>query len=194
MASLNLLVAGVISWTIAGIFAVAASHKVSVWPRFCASLAAYRLFPDVLVKPVAAVLTVAEIATVCLLVFLQPLGGVLAALLFFVYLVAIAVNVLRGRTHIDCGCGDTPTPISRSLLMRNAVLIAPCCWLFLGGPAPLSLQLNAQLFNAALAASGWMLAAAIGLSVLWLLCYLSVDQLLTNKGVHRRLWPATEQG
>ncbi|GIS18476.1 MAG: hypothetical protein CM15mP120_03920 [Pseudomonadota bacterium] len=31
--------------------------------------------------------------------------------------------MLRGRQHIDCGCGGEGTPISWGLVLRNAVLL-----------------------------------------------------------------------
>jgi hypothetical protein len=40
-----------------------------------------------------------------------------------VYCIAIAINLARGRTEIDCGCGGTESkPLSGLLLIRNTLL------------------------------------------------------------------------
>lgn len=88
-------------------------------------VANYRLLPDALVGPVAAVLPLAEVA-----IALALLGGfgLFAALPAIVLLLAfaggMAINIRRGRSHIDCGCGRSQLrqPLSWSLVARNGVL------------------------------------------------------------------------
>ena len=53
--------------------------------------------------------------------------AVLTAALLTIYSFAIAINVLRGRVHIDCGCtgpaaAGAEQPISYALVIRNFVL------------------------------------------------------------------------
>jgi hypothetical protein len=111
---------------LAGLFASTAAHKVREGLRFEAQLAEYRLLPEVLVPLASRGLAVLEAAlAVALLVPLSRdpaalAGGALLAL----YAAAIAVNLLRGRDHIDCGCGDAATLLSPWLLVRNGALVA----------------------------------------------------------------------
>ena len=53
-------------------------------------------------------------------------GPVAAAAVLVVYGAAIAVNLARGRRHIDCGCAGPAVrrPISGWLVARNAALAA----------------------------------------------------------------------
>ncbi|MBW2726382.1 MAG: methylamine utilization protein MauE, partial [Deltaproteobacteria bacterium] len=53
-------------------------------------------------------------------------GAAMAALLLGVYSAAIAVNLVRGRRGIDCGClgPAADQSISPALLGRNAILVA----------------------------------------------------------------------
>ena len=46
------------------------------------------------------------------------------AALVSAYAVAIAINLLRGRHDIDCGCGGASHPLSWGLVARNMVLAA----------------------------------------------------------------------
>ena len=116
------------AWTLAGIFLFAASHKARNYLAFRGVLSEYRLLPAALVGIAAPAVVGAEI--VAALALLAPAGlmpGVpaasAAALLLCAYTGAIAVNLLRGRTSIDCGCGGEPTPLSGWLLLRNALLL-----------------------------------------------------------------------
>ena len=115
-------------WALAGIFLFAAVHKLRNRPAFQGILGQYRLLPEPLVPAAAAALVALEIAAAVAL--LAPAGLVsraaastLAALLLCLYTGAIAVNLLRGRTAIDCGCGGRPTPLSAWLIARNALLL-----------------------------------------------------------------------
>ena len=78
---------------------------------------------------------------------------------------AIAINLLRGRSHIDCGCGDTPVLLSYWLVLRNALLA--------GGAAVLLLPATGDA-----ALLSW-LAILPGALVL-ILCYVAMAQLLDN--------------
>jgi len=164
-----------ISWLLAAVFAVAAWHKVSAWPRFKASLAAYRLLPGAAVAVVGAGLAMAELVAVILLCLsaTQQVGLMMAMGLLSVYAGAIGVSVMRGRTEIDCGCGDEPTPVSMTLVFRNVLLIA------LAGFA-MSEPAAAIAWPVALVAGGLTLVA-YGL-------YSSIEQLIANRARHRRLW------
>ena len=58
----------------------------------------------------------------------STLAAPLTALMFLVYGLAIAVNLLRGRLHISCGCGlgnssGDNQPLSWLLVFRNILLM-----------------------------------------------------------------------
>ncbi|WP_339858237.1 MauE/DoxX family redox-associated membrane protein [Pseudohongiella acticola] len=118
------LITIVIATSLALLFLLAARHKISAHRRFEAQLAAYRILPDSLVSPVARVLPWLEIAVAASLLFAitRPVGAVLAAAMLTLYALAMGINLKRGRSQIDCGCGDTPQSLSALLLLRNCVL------------------------------------------------------------------------
>jgi len=121
-----------IAWTLslglALLLGAAAGHKLRHVTGFRQVLAGYRLLPPGLL-PIAAVVVIGtEVLAAALLALVptRPGGAALAAGLLAVYAVALAINLLRGRTRIDCGC----LPIGRSdriawwMVGRNLGLIA----------------------------------------------------------------------
>lgn len=89
-------------------------------------IANYRLLPDALVAPVAAVLPWAELALgLALLAGGPPFAVVPALVLLGVFAVAMAVNIARGRRSIDCGCGRSQLrqTLGWPLVARNTVLM-----------------------------------------------------------------------
>jgi hypothetical protein len=110
--------------------AAAAFHKASKPRAFTASLRDYRVLPAVLVPVAAAVVLALEVLLVVAL--LSPGSGpgyaLACAALIAVYSLAIAVNLARGRRHIDCGCLGPAArqTISGWLLVRNGALVAAC--------------------------------------------------------------------
>lgn len=118
------LIAIVIATSLAILFLLAARHKLGDPIRFEAQLAAYRLVPDRLLTPVARSLPWVEVAVAAGMLFAvtRPMAGWAAAGLLMMYALGMAVNLWRGRSKIDCGCGGTPQPLSTWLLLRNAIL------------------------------------------------------------------------
>src|SRR5262245_36242637 len=86
------------------LFVVAAAHKLRDPARFRATVADYRLLPDPLVPLGAACLIVAEPVVVAALASSRWWGLAGAAALLALYAAAIAINLARGRRHLDCGC------------------------------------------------------------------------------------------
>lgn len=167
------LLHSVIGCALAILFAAAALHKVREAPRFQAQLAEYRLLPAVLIAPAAWLLALVEAAIAVALLWpaLRPYAGAVAAVMLLAYAGAIAANLLRGRSYIDCGCGDTPVLLSPWLLVRNTVLAA--------GAATLLLTTSGRVLS-------WadLAIALVSLPVL-LLVYRAVEQLLENASVLR---------
>lgn len=123
----------VISTALALLFFMAARHKLSDNRRFQAQLAAYQLVPEPLLGISAKALPWLEMSLVFMLLipFTRPLAASVAATLLVVYALAMAVNLIRGRSEIDCGCGDMPQPLSYLLIARNSVLSAGALMLVL---------------------------------------------------------------
>ena len=114
----------VISSSLALLFFMAARHKLSDNRRFEAQLAAYQIVPAPVLRVSARTLPWIEMSLVFLLLipFTRAFAASIAATLLIMYALAMAVNIRRGRSEIDCGCGDKPQTLSVLLLVRNAVL------------------------------------------------------------------------
>jgi hypothetical protein len=112
---------------LAAVFALAAVTKLRALDEFIGVVHNYRVLPDVLVRPVAYGLPPLETAIV-LGLLIEParlLAASGAAALLVVFTLAMAVNLMRGRVEIDCGCFASALKqrISWSLVARNLVLI-----------------------------------------------------------------------
>ena len=106
---------------------VGAVHKFRAWDAFRAAVAAYRLLPETLVTPAALALPALElIAGGALLAGpLRSAGSLLALVLLATITAAVAINLVRGRADIDCGCGGAEgrQRLSWGLVVRNAALM-----------------------------------------------------------------------
>ena len=171
-------VALLIGWMTALIFAAAVRHKILARERFKASFLAYDLVPAGLVGPAVTLLIVAEVGVVLGCLAMLPAALYAAAALLLLYAAAIGINLLRGRRSIDCGCGDEPTPLGPGLLVRNGVV----CVLSVAAATGLS-----GTDSIVQGTAGSMLVAALGAAIAYGI-YASVEQLLANRGRHRRLW------
>ena len=161
-----------------GVFGPALLHKVRERPRFSAALHAYQILPSSMVTPVVWLLILAEIVVTVGLIITPELALRWALCLFAGYGVAIAINVARGRSEIDCGCGDEPTPVSWRVLLRNMVLV---------GLALIGIYLTGtNIYAPELSAGTVLLGISLGLTG-WIL-YLGFEQLIANSGRHQRLW------
>jgi hypothetical protein len=112
---------------------VAARHKLRGLDAFRAVLLDYRLLPPVLVPFAAWAIAGAEmlIGSLWFVCGVVPtmIAASLTALLLATYALAVAINLLRGRVHISCGCGlSTSAPgseqLSWGLVLRNGLLVA----------------------------------------------------------------------
>jgi len=166
----------IVSWLLALIFGLASYHKITSWPRFLASMSAYKILPNWIAPQLAGLaLIFGEIAACTSLLALHHVGLILAMILLVLYLGVISINLIRGRTHIDCGCGDEPTPISMLLLVRNLVLV---------GFAYLAIQ-NLIGWSSLI----WKISIfALASAGLFFGIYMIFEQMLANRGRHQRLW------
>lgn len=155
------------------IFLASAWHKWQHPADFLQALAAYRLLPPTVLSAAVPVITGLEIIA-ALAVWAGGFGFAPVIMLLVLYTSAIAVNLARGRTQMDCGCGGQPIHLSYHLLLRNGALLALAIWGATGHPAW-------QGFAAAMVS---LLNGGIAV-----LLYVTVNQLLAN----RSYWH-TQQG
>ncbi|MEJ2129149.1 MAG: MauE/DoxX family redox-associated membrane protein [Woeseiaceae bacterium] len=107
---------------------LAAVHKLSAHAHFRAILADYRVLPASLVAPVAFLLPLLEVALGLAWLFSSLQAWIPTVALLMVYTLGIAINLLRGRVHISCGCGfgkstGSSDALHPGLVIRNAGLI-----------------------------------------------------------------------
>jgi hypothetical protein len=161
----------VVAMSLCLLFASAAVYKIRQSARFEAQLAAYEIVPKKLTIAIARLLAWTEtaIALAMLLPQTRTWAGIAAAAMLLTYGLAMAINMLRGRVSIDCGCGDIPVLLSPWLIVRNASLAA--------GALVLLLPTTDRAFS-------WtdFVLAALCLPAL-AFAYRAVEQLMANASV-----------
>lgn len=110
------------------VFLLAAAQKLAHWRLLPGVMADYRLLPGWAIAPLAALLPPLELllASALLLGQLRPWCALAGIALLMLFAAAMARNVMRGRHHIDCGCGQDflAQRLSWALIARNLVLVA----------------------------------------------------------------------
>lgn len=111
---------------IALVLITAGVGKIQHWAEFLGVVANYRLLPGSLVKAVGYALPPVEIALGVSL-FIPPLSpwtSLCVGALLIAFAAAMAINIARGRRHIDCGCFQSALKqsLSWTLVVRNVVL------------------------------------------------------------------------
>jgi hypothetical protein len=121
-----------LTWTVAAVFsmlfAASAAMKFTDLSRFAAAVGSYRVLPRIFIAPAAFIIPVAEGAGALGLLFPKTriMAGVLIAALLAMFTGAIAINLMRGRRDIDCGCFGAALrqKLSGGLVARNLMLLA----------------------------------------------------------------------
>lgn len=145
----------------------AAATKIGDPLKFEAVLSGYRVVPEPLLPIVARTLPAIE-GLIGLLLIAMVGGGYecfAAASLLACFAVAVGMNLARGRTEIDCGCGGiVPTTIHRGIVIGN-VLLAALLIAVAGAsaPEPLLLKVGAVFGGASLFALHQILGLAMAL-------------------------------
>ena len=114
------------------LFAAAAAHKLRDLPAFTHVFVAFCLLPDAWARRTAWIVPCAELATALALALTlaSPAtrrAAVLAAIgLLLAYASAIALNLVRGRRDLECGCGSRRErrPIAAWMVWRNVIIAA----------------------------------------------------------------------
>jgi hypothetical protein len=114
------------AWALAVLFAASTAHKLAALAEWPGVVRNYRLLPEALVTTAAGTLLIAEALTAAALMWpaTRRLGACAAAAQLIVFAAAIAINLRRGRTSIDCGCFGSRLRqgLSAWMVARNLVL------------------------------------------------------------------------
>lgn len=147
--------------------ATAFAGKVRHWDEWVGIVANYRLAPDLFARPLAGLVITLEALVVLLLgAGLAPrVGAALAICLLCVFAIAMTVNLLRGRTEIDCGCFQPGLRqrLSVALVVRNLLLV-------------LALSLSLGAASQSLSFLQWL--DGIGAGMVIFLLYQTLGQIL----------------
>ncbi len=112
--------------TLALVFGIAGVGKLMAWAELEGVIRNYRIAPGALAPMISRVLPPVEIlvAIAVLIPATRALGGLVALTLLAVFALAMGINLVRGRTDIDCGCfrSTLRQNLSWWLLLRNAIL------------------------------------------------------------------------
>ena len=113
--------------TLGYVFVLAGLHKCRAPAEFATTLANYKILPEGLVRQSVYLLPVGELITGAALLIpaTAQFAAGSAAVLLCLYIVAISVNLLRGRRNINCGCGGPSQrqTLSEWMLARNGLLL-----------------------------------------------------------------------
>jgi uncharacterized membrane protein YphA (DoxX/SURF4 family) len=156
----------VASVVLAVLFATSAWHKLDQHRVFTAIVADYQILPAALVVPCAFALALAELVVAGLWAtqMALPFASIASVALFALYCFAVGINLVRGRTHISCGCGiGSEQPISIAIIVRNALLAALALCTLVVGSAGSPGWLDYAVAIMASAAIGVALAASSAL-------------------------------
>jgi uncharacterized membrane protein YphA (DoxX/SURF4 family) len=115
-----------LSLSLAALFLAAAMQKMRAFREWPGVVRNFQLLPEPLVGAAAAVVPAAETLSAAMLIATRtrPAGALAAAVLLVLFAAALAVNIRRGRTEIDCGCFGTALrqPIAPWMVARNLIL------------------------------------------------------------------------
>ena len=113
--------------SLALVFGFAAVSKMTAWAELEGVVQNFRLVPGPLVPLVAWLLPPVELvlAVLAFVPATRAFAGAAMAVLLAVFALAMAINIGRGRTEIDCGCfrSSLRTHLSWWLVLRNALLV-----------------------------------------------------------------------
>jgi len=119
---------------------VSGAEKLRRHDDFLGTLAGYRLLPDAMLETAAWALGGLETALgVAFLLHLAPqVAGGVSACLFVVFAMAMAINLVRGRTDVSCGCvpGLERTPLSWAGVGRSGGFVVLSALTAQGGALP----------------------------------------------------------
>jgi hypothetical protein len=157
--------------TLSVIFASAASHKLKHPAWFRRQIREYELVHKGLVAVAGMALPVVELVIALGLLWRvsRPYAAVFGLVLIALYVLAIGINLLKGRKDIDCGCSGPAMrqPLQPGLLLRNL-----CLAVFAVGALLPSIERTLPVFD---------LFVAIAAASVSVLLYIAADFWLANR-------------
>lgn len=136
------------------VFGAAGWSKLRSLEAFEGVVYNFRILPEIVARPAAWLLPVAELAVAVGLVLpaTRASAAAGAVALLAVFCIAIAVNLARGRRAIDCGCFSSTLKqhLSIGLILRNVALMG-LAGLLVWQPAAGQVQTALWLIGAAAA-------------------------------------------
>ena len=95
-----------IAWALAVLFAASTAHKLVALGEWPGVVRNYRVLPQALAGPAAAMLLIAGAVTAAALFWpaTRRIGACAAAAQLILFAAALTINLRRGRSSIDCGC------------------------------------------------------------------------------------------
>ncbi len=120
------LLALTVAGSLAVLFAASTVHKLAALDEWPGVVRNYRVLPAALALPAAGVLLIAGALTAAALFWpgTRPIGACAAAAQLILFAAAMAINLRRGRSSIDCGCFGSRLRqgISVWMVVRNLAL------------------------------------------------------------------------
>ena len=114
------------AWSLAVLFGASTAHKLAALAEWPGVVRSYKVLPPALALPAAGTLLIAGALTAAALVWppARRAGACAAAVQLVVFAGALAINLRRGRSSIDCGCFGSRLrqAISAWMVARNLVL------------------------------------------------------------------------
>lgn len=115
-----------IAWSLAALFGASTVHKLAALEEWPGIVRNYQMLPESLATAAAALLLIAGALTAVALAWpaTRRIGACAAAAQLVLFGAALAVNLKRGRSSIDCGCFGSRLRdgIAGWMVARNALL------------------------------------------------------------------------
>lgn len=151
------------------VFAIGAVSKLARWREFTAIVAAYELLPARSTTAAAVLIVTLEIGVggALLARWAPSASAVAAAALLMAFAAAMAVNIKRGRTALDCGCfgASMRQPLEWRLVARNVIAAGAALATAVAAAAPF----DATPFLSAVPAGAVLFILYLGLNAVWAL-------------------------
>ena len=171
------------------VFGAAGWSKLRSLEAFEGVVYNFRILPESVGRPVALVLPVAELAIAAGLIFpaTRAVAAAAAIGLLLMFCIAIAINLMRGRREIDCGCFSSTLKqhLSTGLILRNLLLAGLAGLLVWQPPAAAAAQAPAAL---------WMIGTAAALLTVFIYTSAAYLKRYQQEGVTGRRQTAGTAG
>jgi len=120
------------------VFIISSVSKMAQPKRFAATITSFKIIPSTLAQPAAFALIGAEAAIAILLLigWQTRFFALLYAILMLIFMVAVSLNILRGKKDLDCGCfgAKQRSKVNFKLLLKEfGLFVIALCLVKWGG-------------------------------------------------------------